>query len=109
MTELNILSPDGGKLVGTVATLKVRIPIEMRPAEKHTEKSPDWSIYSNGVKIGVAFTKRTKDRNEEFYTMTLDDPSWPQPLYLTAFPRNDGGQVPMWEITYQRPRQKEAA
>lgn len=94
---------------GKIETLRHNMRIKMVPVKNRTENSPAFEVHTpnNGgsLKIGVAFEKHTKE-GEVFYSMSLDDPSFDAPLYVTAFQSRDHDG---FDIVWQRPRKKEAA
>lgn len=52
--------------------------------------------------IGAAWTKASeKVEGGGFLSITLDDPDWPAPLNLSAFPPRRGIE---WRVVWQRPR-----
>jgi len=107
-----VLCPiEGGCYRGNVHTLAIALPIKLVPITGRAT-SPDAPKYdvltqtrANGeprtMKIGSAWEKLDR-HGEVFLTLTLDDPSWEAPLYVSAFPR-DGGN---FEIVWQRPKRK---
>jgi len=70
--------------------------------------SPDYSIEykprnGNARPLGAAWLKNG-ERAGDFVSMTLDDPDWSAPTYLTAFaPAKDRGET-SWVIVWTRPR-----
>lgn len=52
--------------------------------------------------IGGAWLKNSSKVNGgDFVTMTLDDPDWPNEIFVTAFPPDKGND---WRIVWSRPR-----
>ena len=53
--------------------------------------------------IGAGWLKNG-DRVGDFITMTLDDPDWPSPLNLSAFPPTTSRGETSWAVVWSRPR-----
>ena len=52
--------------------------------------------------VGALFELSSNSTGESFYQGKIDDPSMAQPLYIAAFPREDGTMA----IAWQRPRRR---
>jgi uncharacterized protein (DUF736 family) len=52
---------------------------------------------------GAAWNKHS-DRIGGFISISLDDPDWPSPINLTAFPIKGDQDNPTWVIVWSRPR-----
>jgi uncharacterized protein (DUF736 family) len=95
------------ELHGEVSTLQMQLKIKLLPnAGKTSENAPDYIVAANGysgvdIPIGGAW-KKTKSKiggnDFEFLSITIDDPSLPNPLNVAAFKNNEGG----WDITWRR-------
>jgi uncharacterized protein (DUF736 family) len=106
-----------GAFSGRIRTLAHRLNLEFEPVEtpdKRSAESPDFTVYARDggdmVPIGSAWKKESNRGREvtRFLSITLDDPSFPAPLNLAAFPEDhDPAQ---FRIVWNRPRQmREAA
>ncbi|WP_431301810.1 DUF736 domain-containing protein [Sediminicoccus sp. BL-A-41-H5] len=116
MPDIGTLRPlDGGAFSGRVRTLTHRLNLEFEPieaADKRGRESPDFTVYAKDgadlIPIGSAWKKETTRDGTRFLSITLDDPSFPAPLNLAAFPNDEAGDT--WRIVWNRPRQlREAA
>jgi uncharacterized protein (DUF736 family) len=102
------LTEDRGAFTGRIRTLSHRLAIELEPVdEKRGDQSPDFTVYAREggelIPLGSAWKKTAERRGEppvKFLSMTLDDPGFPAPLNIAAFPTDAGG----WEIVWNRPR-----
>jgi uncharacterized protein (DUF736 family) len=106
---------EGGGVHGVIQTLTFGAKISLR-------RNPDWKqgddrapvarVYAGTPgepEIGAAWLKtvqRGDNAGMRFYTLTIDDPSLAQPLYLTAYPVK--GQEGRYDVVWQRPRTKVA-
>ena len=111
--ELLPVSDDGlSELEGKIETLAVQLAVRLvcYPGQR-TEAQPSHRILARlggrEVQVGNAWQKRTKTgdrRGEAFLSLTLDDPSFPQPLNVAAFKTREGeGWVVVWRRRQDRP------
>lgn len=108
MSNVNQLTQNSdGSLTGRYKSLTINIPLELVPTGNNGN-NPSHRIYSGGVEIGAAWEKNTRD-GLVFYSMTMDDPSFPQQLNIAAFPSKEAGAAGVFDIRWNRPRQQEAA
>lgn len=78
---------EDGIFEGKVTTLTVQIDVKLIPnpdIEQGDAKLPDLLAFSSGAEIGAGWAKQEGDR-PVFYTLRLDDPSWPAPLNAALF------------------------
>lgn len=94
---------------GRVATLQFGAEIALVPTGEADEKMPSHMVVTkaNGavIELGAAFAKRVQNgenAGKTFYSMTLDDPSFTAPLYLSAFPATGGDDG--LDVVWRRPR-----
>jgi uncharacterized protein (DUF736 family) len=110
---INKLKEDGqGGLTGMIVTLEHNLKIHLNPCVARSPESPMFEIFAIGkgaveVKVGAAWEKKTTKTGEIFYSLTIDDVSFSEPLNVTAFKAKEGFGV--YEIVWQRPRQQKAA
>lgn len=91
----------GNRLDGTLTLRKHR-------RAGTSSNNPDYSIEytprSGGTRpIGAGWIENG-ERAGDFISMTLDDPDWPSPLYLTAFPPAKERGETSWIVVWTRPR-----
>lgn len=108
---LRMFTKGKGEFVGKgqFATLKINVKFGVRPiAKKEGRDTPDYELVTDGagVPIGKAWIKTGK--KGKFLTVMLDDPSFDQPLYVTAFPTGEvEGDAQLFDIVWRRPRRRE--
>jgi uncharacterized protein (DUF736 family) len=95
------------ELHGEVSTLQMYLKIKLiSNSGKTNDNAPDYIVAAAGfsnvdIPIGGAW-KKTKSKigenDFEFLSITIDDPSLPNPLNVAAFKNNEGG----WDITWRR-------
>ena len=96
-----------GQLIGTVETLTMTRTIGLRPVSSSNARAPKYEIVAlndqrRWVAVGALFELASNSTGEIFYQGKIDDPSMSQPLYIAAFPREDGTMA----IAWQRPRRR---
>lgn len=100
-----------GGFIGNIETMDVSIQVVLKPYTARTPDGPVFEIFAkaksgNLVRIGAAWEKAAKESGEVFYSLTLDDPSFPCPLNVTAF---KGASYGVFDVVWKRPRQQQAA
>ncbi len=96
-----------GQLIGSVETLTITRTIGLRPVTSNNSRAPKYEIVAlndqrRWVIVGALFELSSNATGESFYQGKIDDPSMVQPLYIAAFPREDGTMAVAW----QRPRRR---
>ena len=97
-----------GQLIGSVETLTITRTIGLRPVTSSNPRAPRYEIVAlndqrRWVIVGALFELSSNSTGESFYQGKIDDPSMAQPLYIAAFPREDGTMAVAW----QRPRRRD--
>ena len=97
-----------GQLIGSVETLTITRTIGLRPVTSSNPRAPRYEIVAlndqrRWVIVGALFELSSNATGESFYQGKIDDPSMAQPLYIAAFPREDGTMA----IAWQRPRRRD--
>ncbi len=76
---------------GAVKTLAISAKTTIRPAEKVSEKAPDYRVFATqGVELGAAW-KKTTGEGREYLSVKLDDPSFPAPIFATLIEGEEAG------------------
>lgn len=91
------------ELHGEIKTMQMQVNVRFIPDHlKLSDNAPDYDIRTEGgVNIGAAWEKtKVKAGGDKFtfLSITIDDPSMPQPLNVAAFKKDDG----TWDITWRR-------
>lgn len=104
----------GEELHGSMTTLHNHLMLCFVPnPQKTSDLAPDYKVYAIGsmgqeTDIGAAWLKTKKKVGEAdltFLSITIDDPSFPDKLNISAFKNNYGG----WDIIWKRYRPGQAA
>ena len=109
VADIGHLTEEKGAFFGRVRTLGFKLLIELQPNEdRRGEGSPDFIVYAREagdlIAIGGAWKKEVgggRNKGDRFLSITMDDPGFPAPLNVAAFPGADG--LP-WTIVWTRPR-----
>ncbi len=85
---------------GRLRTLTLDIEVEFVPraGRSDNDKAPNYYIWSNGLQIGAAWTKASRDTGAEYLSAKLDDPMFPAPIYV-SLTQGDGGE---WRMIWAR-------
>ena len=82
MATIGTFTRSGTTFTGTVRTLSINAKTTIKPADKASDKAPDYRIFANQVELGAAW-KKTSGEGREYLPVKLDDPSFPAPIYAT--------------------------
>lgn len=74
---------ESGTYTGEIRTLSLRVKATIRPVERDTDEAPDHRVNAGGVEFGADWTKAARETGAEYLSLTLDDPSFPAPIYPT--------------------------
>lgn len=88
-------SDNGTGLVGTLKTLTLNIKAKLVATEKESDKAPDFRILAGTVEFGAAW-KKTAQNGREYYSVRLDDPSFPAPIFANLIEGEDGAHQLIW-------------
>ncbi len=86
MAAIGTFTRSGDSFTGAVKTLSITI----KPADKASDKAPDYRIFQNGVEFGAAW-KKTSGEGRDYLSVKLDDPSFPAPIYATLVEAEEPG------------------
>lgn len=80
---------DGG-YAGSIRTLNLHVEeVAFRPETPASDKAPDFRIVVDGLDVGAAW-KKTSRENNPYLAVKLDDPSLPAPIYASLVSADDG-------------------
>lgn len=80
MATIGTFTRTDGGFLGTIRTLTFAVEAEFRPSRKEHEKAPDFRILAPFGEIGAAW-HRTSAAEREYFSVKLDDPALPAPIY----------------------------
>jgi uncharacterized protein (DUF736 family) len=88
-----------GTFSGTIKTLALAIRVRLIPAEKKTDKAPDLRVVAGDIELGAGWQKTSRD-NRDYHAITLDDPSFPAPIYANLVQDKDADS---YSLIWSRP------
>lgn len=90
MATIGTFTRAGDSFTGTVRTLSINARVTIRPAEKSSDKAPDYRVFAAAVELGAAW-KKTSGEGRDYLSIKLDDPSFPAPIYATLVEAEEPG------------------
>ena len=78
---------DGNGYTGELTTLTHRQTLKFEPL---TEKKVDYVITAEGVEVGAGWKRTARETGRVFYSVRLDDPSFPAPIYASLVEVENG-------------------
>jgi uncharacterized protein (DUF736 family) len=90
MATIGTFTKTGDSFTGAVKTLSINAKTAIKPADKASDKAPDYRIFQGSVEFGAAW-KKTSGEGREYLSVKLDDPSFPAPIYATLVEGEDTG------------------
>ncbi len=82
MATIGTFTRSGDSFTGAVKTLSINAKTTIKPADKASDKAPDYRIFQGSVEFGAAW-KKTSGEGRNYLSVKLDDPSFPAPIYAT--------------------------
>ncbi|MEO3389054.1 DUF736 domain-containing protein [Mesorhizobium sp. CAU 1741] len=68
---------------GSIKTLSLNVRARLARISNPSDKGPHFRIYSGAVELGAAWQKHSEQSGRDYLSVTLDDPSFPAPIYAT--------------------------
>ena len=86
---------EDGTLTATIRTLSLNVKARFVPTKPSSnEKAPALRVFAGPVEIGAAWKRTSKD-NTLYYSVKLDDPSFPTPIFANLV-EVEGGYTLVW-------------
>jgi uncharacterized protein (DUF736 family) len=99
MANIGTFTADKDGFTGTLRTLTLNVKVKLLPNDKgSSENAPDFRLQAAGHDIGAAWNK-TSEAGREYKSVTLDDPSFPAPIYARLIEGEDGTHDLIWSRT----------
>lgn len=87
---------------GTLHTLTVKASLQLVATESDNEKAPGFRVMADGIEIGAAWEKTSKN-DKPYLSVKLDDPAFPAPVYAVASIPADGEAS---DLRFERQKKK---
>ena len=85
MTQIGIFTRNDDGFAGCIRTLMLDVEITILPAENSdVENAPEHRVFCDGHEVGAAWD-RTGDKAGAYLSVTIDDPSFAEPLRCRLF------------------------
>lgn len=95
MATIGTFAKTGDSYTGTVSTLTLDVKVQVKPAEKSSDKAPDFRIFAGRAEIGAAW-KKTSNEKRDYLSVRLDDPSLPAPILANLCEMENGDFDLIW-------------
>jgi uncharacterized protein (DUF736 family) len=86
---------EDGTFSGAIKTLRLNAKVRFVPTDKDNDKAPDLRAYAGAIEIGAAWKRTARETGREFFSVKLDDPSFPAPIFANLV-EVDGGYALVW-------------
>ena len=95
MATIGTFTRTGESFTGAVKTLNINAKTTIKPADKASDKAPDYRVFAGSVAMGAAWRK-TSNEGRFYLSVKLDDPSFPAPIYATLVEGEDDAYSLIW-------------
>ena len=95
MATIGTFTKTGESFTGAVKTLSINAKTTIKPADKASDKAPDYRVFAGNVEFGAAW-KKTSNEGRDYLSVKLDDPSFPAPIYATLVEGDDDNHSLIW-------------
>lgn len=84
---------------GTIVTLALNAKVKLTPNQKKSDNAPDFLVVTGKGEAGAAWSK-TKEDGTPYLSLSLDDPSFAEPIYASLFEADDKS----FNLVWSRPK-----
>jgi uncharacterized protein (DUF736 family) len=96
MATIGTFTKTGNGFTGEVKTPTLNVKARITLSERSNEHAPDFRIFAGRtVDFGAAW-KKTSSEGREYFSVKLDDPSFPAPIYASLVKVGEGGFLLIW-------------
>ncbi len=95
MATIGTFTKSDNGFAGAVKTLSLNVKAKFAPAEKESDKAPDYRILAGTVEFGAAW-KKTAQNGREYLSVRLDDPSFAAPIFANLIESEDSSRQLIW-------------
>ena len=105
MAQIGTFTRNDDGFFGNVSTLTLDAKIAILPAEKSdAENAPDHRVFCEGMEIGAAWD-RTGEKAGNYLYVSIDDPSFTQPIRANLF--QSDAEKGVWGLHWSRPSKRD--
>src|SRR3546814_20542404 len=95
MANIGTFTAQDNGYTGTVRTLTLNVKVKFVPADKDSDKSPDYRIVVGSSEIVAAWSKVSK-QDRSYLSVTPHDPSFPATIYARLLGKEAGDFALIW-------------
>lgn len=95
MATIGTFTKSDKGFAGAVNTLSLDVKAKLVPADKTSDKSPDFRVLKGVVEFGAAW-KKTAQNGREYLSVRLDDPSFSSPIFANLIEGEDKRHSLIW-------------
>ena len=97
MTIIGNFTKQDDSYQGAISTLTVKAKVNITPAEKSSEKAPDFRVYAGNAEIGAAWSAVSK-AGKPYLNVKFNDPALAVGFFRLVATANQeaGGHALMW-------------
>ena len=82
---------EDGKFTGGLRTLTLSSKLQLVPeTNKSKDSAPDYRIFLGSIEAGAAWQRTARDSGRDYWSVRLDDPAFPAPLFASLVETEDG-------------------
>ena len=90
MAIIGTFSGSENGYLGTIRTLTINLRAAIKPADKTSEKAPDYRVFCGDAEFGAAW-KKTSAEGRDYLSVRLDDPSFAAPIFASLHESDTAG------------------
>ena len=100
MAQIGTFSRNDDGFFGNISTLTLDAKLAILPAEKSdADNAPTYRVFCEGMEIGAAWN-RTGEKAGNYLSVSIDDPSFTQPIHANLFQSDAENDV--WALHWSR-------
>lgn len=105
MAQIGTFTRNDDGFFGNISTLILDAKLAILPAEKSdAENAPDHRVFCEGMEIGAAWD-RTGEKAGNYLSVSIDDPSFTQPIRTNLF--QSDAEKNVWHLHWNRPSKRD--
>lgn len=95
MANIGTFTAENNGYTGTLRTLTLNVKVKLVSNDSDNDKAPDFRVQAASHDIGAAW-KKTSEAGRDYLSVTIDDPSFPAPIYARLIEDEDGSYDLLW-------------
>lgn len=100
MSQIGTFTRTADGFFGRIRTLTLNAEVTILPADNtDAENAPEHRVFLDGIEVGAAWV-RTGEKAGTWFSITIDDPSFGEPIRARLF-ESDAGKS-LWSLHWTR-------